>query len=257
MLHLILGAVLFLPSLLFLLPLSLQASSTPFISPAAPSLSFCSILSWPCLLFSAAVSFLISHLSPFHFPGSAWSHLYGSLSQWLIFLPLVSCILLPSLFPFHPSSIWLFISPIRPISLKFPSRPWKGFLRGISSLMWALCWMRLGHFIFRAIQSSGRYVLPQGGVCHPQKLREHAFIPPFPWMERRLSSSQSLNDHHLGAKSFYRRSDGPLRGTLWSFRASCCLVALVLCSCTTDVWVWSSVVEVCFCRSFSKYKNNH
>lgn len=85
-LPLILGAVLFLPSLPFLLPLSLQASSTPFISPAAPSLSLHSFLSWSYLLFSAAVSFLISHLTPFHFPGSVWIHLYGYPPQWLIFL---------------------------------------------------------------------------------------------------------------------------------------------------------------------------
>lgn len=55
----------------------------------------------------------------------------------------------------------------------------------------------------------------------------------------------------------YKRGNGPLGGTHQSFRAFCCLVALILCSCITGVWVWSSVVEVCFCHSFNKYKNNH
>lgn len=171
------------------------------IPPAVPTLSLFSFPSWPCLLFSAAVSFLISHLTPSHFSASAWIYLYGYLNYLFSFwsLLLLSSLPLPSFF--LPSSIWLFISPIRAIFLRFPFRPWNGCLRGISLLGWDLCWMRLWRCIFRPDQSLGRCVLPQSGDCHPPKTcgaYKSPFIPPSPWMERypckkrSLSSRQSL-----------------------------------------------------------------
>lgn len=67
------------------------------------------------------------------------------------------------------SSIWLFISPITAIFLRFPFRPWNHCLRGISLLVCHLYWMRLWHCIFRAIRSLRRCVLHQSRERHPQK----------------------------------------------------------------------------------------
>lgn len=207
-------------------------------SPAAPSSSLFSFSSWPCLLFSAAVSLLTSYLTPSHF--FAWIYLYGYLylnyffSFWslllLFFLPL------PSFFPFPPSCIWLFISPITANFLRFSFRPWNGCLRGISSLVWDLCWMRSRHCIFRAVMSS-----PKVEIAIPKNLAEHASLLsshlPCGWRDTCVRRGPCPQDRVYAVTAWMpnhcKRGNGLLQGTLWSLRGfllSCRAVFNVICS---------------------------
>lgn len=236
----------------------------------------CLLLFPPCHSIASFPGHVFSFRQQFPFWSPIWPPstslaLLGSifmgtyLSDWFPFwsLCLISSLLLPSLFPFHPSSIWLFISPIRPISLRFPSRPWTDFFRGISSLMWALCQTRLWHFIFWVTSSHwkdtsspkvGFVILKNWWNMHSSHLLD-GWRDTCVWRgdcpQARVYMIITWMPNH------YERGNGPLGGTHWSLRAFYCLVALILCSCIAGVWVWSSVVKVCFCHSFNKYKNKH
>lgn len=129
--------------------------------------------------------------------------------------------------------------------IHFSSRPWKDFFRGISSLMWAVCQMRLWHFIFRAIKKT--HPLPKWSLSSSDT-DGTCLHPSFSMcVERKLSSNQFI----WPPSNHYDTGNGPLGGTHWNFRAFYCLGALAA------VCIWSSVVELCFCHSFNKYKNNH